>query len=304
MANGTYGIKKPAKITAGDVDIYYFYRPTRGSEAPDYKGFVKVSEEGVNSMLYGCSTESGGGVSGLYNLRLPLEIFGRKGIYTVYITPKEILATIVDVSTLTGDYTNIRGVVFSTQNENIPNENGALVGYRMEFINSNNSEATGEYRIITSSNHCEPVAQNTSSTVLQKGIRYRFNDSSDLLFCTVTPSTSSSFKSTTYPYIGQTNEQVKLINTKFNPIMLEIEMVEHDSDTISIMLEGAQLRNLNNGIITTFDAEGNIYHQAAYGNITNPNKDINTDFKLPYTDEFVSSEQNKLEEISNQVRNG
>ena len=58
------------------------------------------------------------------------------------------------------------------------------------------------------------------------------------------------------------------------------------------------------GVITTFDMDGNIYHQAAYGNIVNPNRDIHTDFKIPYTDEIISNEENKLEEIANQVRNG
>jgi len=304
MANGTYGIRKPANITANDVDIFYYYRPTRGSESPNFKGFVKVSDP--SAMLYNCvsNTNNNTIVNGLYNLRLPLEIFGRKGIYTVYITPKSTLLSIIDVSTLTGDFSNIRGVVFSMSGDwSLPTDNGSLVGYRMEFLDSDGNP-TGEYRIITSSNRCEPVSQNTSSSAMQKGIRYRFNDSSDLVFCTVTPSTASSFKSTAYPYIGKTGEAVRLVNTKFNPVMIEVEMVEHDIETVSTMLEGAQLRNLDNGIITTFDKDGNVYHQAAYGNIVNPGSGLNTDFKLPYTDEFISSEQEKLEEITNQVRNG
>lgn len=307
MANGTYGIKKPANITPDDVDIFYYYRPTRGSESSGLTGFVKIADPA--SVLYNSVRTDGKALSGMYSLRLPLEIFGKKGIYSIYIAPKEIELQIIDVSTLTGDYTNVRGVVFGvTDGEGnptgIPTGNGELVGYRMEFLDSAGGNPTGEYRIITSNNKCEPVSQNVSSNAMQKGIRYRFNDSSDLMFCTVTPSTSASFKATAYPYIGKTGEYVRLVNTKFNPIMLEVEMVDHDIDTVSTMLEGAQLRNLDNGIITTFDKDGNIYHQAAYGNIVNPNRGIHTDFKIPYEGEYVSSEENKLEEIASQVRNG
>ena len=298
MANGTYGIKKPATITANDVDILYFYRPTRGSDSPDFKGFKKV--EDPSTMLYSCQKENNLNINGLYNLRLPLEIFGRKGIYTIYITPNEIETTILDVSTLTGDFSNVRGVIFDTSNLNISKENGSLVGYRMEFLEESGN-TTGEYRIITSSNKCEPVSQNMSSSSVQKGIRYRFNDTSELVFCTVTPSTSYSFKSSSFPYIGETGAPVKLVNTKFNPIMLEIEMVNHDIETVSTMLEGAQVRDLANGIITTFDEDGNVYHQAAYGNIVNPDTELNADFKLPYKDNYISSEKRKFEEISEQV---
>ena len=230
-----------------------------------------------------------------------MEIFGKKGIYTIYITPKEVETQIVDVSTLTGDYTNVRGIVLS--DSNLPVGNGSLVGYRVDFLDENGN-LTGEYRIITSSNLVEPVSQNVGGvgSTMQKGIRYRFNDNSDLVFCTLTPSSAPSFKSSALPFIGRTGDMVKITNTKFNPVLLEVEMVSHDADTISTMLEGPQLRNLDNGIITTFDEDGNIYHQAAYGNIVNPARGIHTDFKIPYEDEFISEEENKLEEITNQVR--
>ena len=304
MANGTYGIKKAAIISPkDDADIFYHYRPTRGSDSPLYNGFRKV--EDPSSMLYPCVSNDDNNltIGGMYSLRLPLEIFGKKGIYTIYIAPKSIDMTIIDVSTLTGDFSNIRGVVFDINGTDLPLNNGSLVGYRIEFLDENDGNPTGEYRIITSSNRCEPVSQNTSSSAMQKGVRYRFNDSSTLVFCTVTPSSSSSFKSTDLPYIGTTGQKVKLVNTKFNPVMIEVEMVSHDADTISTMLEGAQIRNLDNGIITTFDEDGNVYHQASYGNITNPNTGINADFKLPYAEDYISSEKEKFDEISGQVRN-
>lgn len=301
MANGTYGIKKPAIISPSDVDIFYSYRPTRGSESAEFKEFKNLDAE---SVLFDCNTDESIKISGLYSLRLPLEKFGKKGIYTIYIKPKETKVLIQDVSTLTGDFSNIRGIIFSETEltgKGISTEDGSLVGYRIDFLNGDNPK--DEYRIITSSNKAEPVSQNTTQGTITKGVRYRFNSAAGFVFCTVTPSIAASFKSNSFPYIGEPGTHVNLVNTKFNPVMIEVEMTTHDIDTVSTMLEGAQVRNLDNGIITTFDEDGNIYHQAAYGNIVKANEDMHADFKIPYEDNYVSSEQEKFEEITNQVRN-
>ena len=300
MANGTYGIRKPANISDSDVEIFYHYRPTRGSESTDFAEWKKLVASSVFSQ---CSFKDGStsaALPGMYNLRLPLEQFGKKGIYTVYIKPKELTAKIYDVSTLTGNYTGIRGIVVEKGSIGVSN-NGDLVGYRVEYMDESGARLP-EYRIITSSNFCEPVSQNNATnSTMQKAVRYRFNNASNLIFCTLTPSTAMSFKSSDIPFIGKTGQEIRLINTKFNPVMLEIEMVEHDADTVSIMLEGSQIRNLDNGIITTFDEDGNIYHQAAYGNITNPDTGMHTDFKINYSDSFIKTEEDKLEEIKEQI---
>ena len=107
-------------------------------------------------------------------------------------------------------------------------------------------------------------------------------------------------KSTRARRRGKTGENITLTNTNFNPVMLEVEMVRHDADTISTMLEGNQIRNLDRGIITTFDEDGNIYHQAAYGNITTEDG-LNSDFKMVYTDPYIKTEENKLDEIKEQI---
>lgn len=305
MANGTYGIRKPAQVSAADLEIFYHYRPTRGSEAP---GFAEWKALNAESVFSPCEAKDGTGavseLSGMYNLRLPLEEFGKKGIYTIYIKPKEVKATIYDVSTLTGNYTSVRGIVFDTRKINgINTDNGSLVGYRVEYLDDNGAKSS-DYRIITSNNKCEPVSQNVNGSAMQKAVRYRFHDSSSLTFCTLTPSTAMSFKTSALPYIGTTGQEVRLINTKFNPVMLEIEMVSHDADTISTMLEGSQLRNLDNGIITTFDEDGNIYHQAAYGNIVNPDTGMHTDFKIKYGSSYIRSEEDKFDEIRREVVNG
>ena len=47
--------------------------------------------------------------------------------------------------------------------------------------------------------------------------------------------------------------------------MIELEMVDHDAETISYMLEGNQLIDKDNALITTFNKYGEIYHQSEYG---------------------------------------
>jgi len=272
--NGTYGIVKPANINVNDVDIFYHYRPTRSTDSANFPDFKQI-----DSSLLVKQTVGGSELNGMYNLKLPLDLFGETGIYTIYIKPKELSATILDVSTLAA-YPNVRGLVIDstsilTSDTTIFN-NGGLVGYRIEYSsNTNNSEL---YRIITSSNRCEPVAQNLNDPSA-KGIKYRFNDASNLIFCTVTPSTGMSFKADSIPYIGQAMESVKLVNTKFNPVCLEIEMTEHDIEDVSTMLENSQIRNLDNSLITTFNNEGDIYHQFEYGHTIDTLSGIHSDWK-------------------------
>lgn len=301
--NGTYGTKRPAFISSSDVDIFYSYRPNRNTDSPNFPSFKKMSSDCLSSI--NSEDEYGndlGVLPGLYNLKLPLQDFSTPGIYTVYIKPKEISAVISDVSTLAA-YPNVKGIVIDTSNISVDDNtifnNGGLVGYRVEyFSDTNSSERLPLYRLITSSNKCEPLSQNLNNS-MQKGAKYyRFNDSSNLLFCTLTPSTSMSFKSSSTPYIGKTGQSIRLINTKFNPIMLELELVEHDIETVSTMLEGDQLRNLNSGLITTFNSNGEIYHQASYGHIVNTNTNLNADYKMKHS-EIYSEEKSKMEEVKN-----
>lgn len=278
--NNVYGTKKPALIGSSDVEIFYHYRPTRNSNDADFSNFKKIDSNILTSM----SSDVDGDIvtlPGMYNLRLPLDIFNQKGIYTIYIKPKEIPATIMDVSTLAA-YPNIRGIVIDTTNiEEGTITNNSLVGYRVEYFDENGNRSQ-DFRIITSNNRCEPVAQNLNDS-MQKGVRYRFNESSNLMFCTLTPSVGMSFKSNSIPYIGTTSQKISLINTKFNPFMLEVEMVENDIETISYMLEGEQLRNLDKGIITTFTKDGGIYNQVTTGTITDPDTGLSHDFKINNT---------------------
>jgi len=129
-----------------------------------------------------------------------------------------------------------------------------LTGYRIEFED-------GTSRLIKSCNRCEPVSVNIGDgypTVT----RYNLVDtSSSYVFCTVSPSSAPSFKPNATPYIGTPTEEIKVINTKFAPQLIEIEMVEHDIETLTYSVEGDQVRDRDNGILTTYNDEKEIYKQ-------------------------------------------
>ena len=300
MANGVYGTKKPALVTPSDVDIYYYYRPSRSSEATGFENFKKLDSNLLANTKAPLSDDTDISVlPGMYDMRLPLNVFGKVGIYTIYIKPKEVYGKIIDVSTLAA-YPNISGIVLDSTDfvggDNSMFANGALQGYRVEFFDEGKQNRNGEYRIITSNNKCEPVAQNMNDSTA-KGIRYRFNDSSNLVFCTVTPSMALSFNSSSKPYIGKVNEKIALVSTKFNPVMLEIEMVQHDIDSLYALQTNTQIRDLDKGVITTFDDDGNIIEQALYGNITNPARGINHDFKIKNDDNISFDQETDLQNI-------
>lgn len=251
--NGTYGTIKPANIDiANDVQIFYNYKPNRS-----YDNDITFQELPVSNLLNVNSAE-GISIDGLYNLKLPLSLFGRKGIYTIYIKPKEMIKTIYTTGVLV-DYADVRGVIFQTNDftENLTKNNG-LAGYRIDY----DSDGEVYSRIITSSNLCDVVPTNGQA-------KYRLYDNygdagssnGRLIFCTVTPSSSASFTPNSLPSIGVAGETVKVVNTKFSPVMFEIEMVDHDAETLSYMIEGEQVRNLENGTFTIYNHDKEIYRQ-------------------------------------------
>jgi hypothetical protein len=97
-----------------------------------------------------------------------------------------------------------------------------------------------------------------------KSYTYRYDNASSIVFVTVTPSSAPTFKENATPYIGKPTQKILLVNTFFEPIMLDIEMTTHDADTISYMLESSQLRDLDNGLVTTYNDRNEIYNQAEH----------------------------------------
>jgi hypothetical protein len=269
MATGTYGTIRPADISPDDVEIFYHYTPSR--DTIGNTELIKLNSNDVLIRMDNPNKTQSNVVGfevfgGMYTLKLPVANFGAKGYYNIIIKPVEIRTKIVDVGVLSA-FPDIKGLVFdlATVPSNFVSrfENNGLVGYRVEYLRTESAadaKINNFFRIITSNNRAEPVNQNLTNSN-QKAIRYRFNDNSTLSFCTVSPSSTSNVKPNTFPFIGQPNQEVIITNTFFNPVMIEIEMVEHDIETIAFALFGNQTKSLDDGVYTIYNFNNEIYRQ-------------------------------------------
>jgi hypothetical protein len=265
MATGNYGTIRPADVSPEDVQIVMVYTESRD----DTQNFVMTTLNAQDVLRpYFNNNETGGSsveiLGGLYNLKLPADQFNKLGIYTLMIRPAEIRTVITDCGVLSS-LPNVKGIVIDLNN--VPAEyrnkfvNQGLVGFRVEYLNSDGTKIPNFFRIITSSFYCEPVVQNLTNTV-QKSIRYRYVEgSTNLLFCTLSPSSSPTNKPSATPYIGQPNQNIVITNTYFNPITTEIEIVDQDISTLAIALYGNQTKSMEDGIYTIYDSSNNIYKQ-------------------------------------------
>jgi hypothetical protein len=266
MATGTYGTIRSADVSPEDVEIILNYTPSR--DETDNFILTRLDASAILRPYFNNSSTGGNPnieiLGGLYNLRLPADQFNRIGIYTLYIRPVQIRCTILDCGVLSA-LPNVKGLVIDLNS--VPSQyrnkfvNQGLVGFRIEYLNSDGTKIPNFFRIITSSFYCEPVIQNLTNTS-QKAIRYRYTDNNtNLIFCTVSPSSSPTNKPNATPYIGQPNQNIIITNTFFNPITLDIEMAEHDFSTIAIALFGNQTKSIDDGIYTMYDTNNNIYRQ-------------------------------------------
>ena len=266
MATGTYGTIRPADVSPTDVDIILNYTPSR-DVTNDFQ-LTKLNSSAVLTPYFNNANTGGNAgieiLGGLYNLRLPANVFNQLGIYTLYIRPAEIRTKITDCGILAA-LPNIKGLVIDISNVPVAFRdkfvNQGLIGYRVEYLQSNGAKIPNFFRIITSSFYCEPVVQNTTNTSTST-VRYQYvNGVTNLIFCTLSPSSSPSNKPNATPFIGQPDQDIIISNTFFNPITMEIEMVEHDISTLAIALFGNQTKSLNDGIYTLYDSQNNIYKQ-------------------------------------------
>jgi hypothetical protein len=266
MATGTYGTIRPADVSPTDVDIILNY-----TESRDVTNDFQLTKLNSSAVLtpYFHNTNTGGNsgveiLGGLYNLRLPSNIFNQLGIYTLYIRPAEIRTRITDCGILAA-LPNIKGIVIDISNVPVSFRdkfvNQGLIGYRVEYLQTSGAKIPNFFRIVTSSFYCEPVVQNTTNTSTST-VRYQYvNGVTNLIFCTLSPSSSPSNKPNATPFIGQPDQEIIISNTFFNPVTMEIEMVEHDISTLAISLFGNQTKSLNDGIYTLYDTQNNIYKQ-------------------------------------------
>jgi len=263
MATGNYGTIRPADVSIDDVEIFYSYTPNRESITNVELFPLDPAEVLIPANNPDNITEIFGG---LYTLKLPTSVFGTKGYYNIIIRPKQIRTTIQDCSVLV-DNQDVKGIVFDINQ--IPLElqnrfeNGNLVGYRVEYLKE--QLGTGQdkiqnlFRIITSNNRALPVTQNQGNS--NASVAYTFNDNSTSVFCTVSPSSAPSIKPNAIPFIGNPQQNVIITNTFFDPVMLEIEMVEFDDETLAYALFSNQTKSLEDGIYTIYNFGNQIYRQ-------------------------------------------
>lgn len=266
MSTGVYGTIRASDVSPSDVEIIMTYTPTR--DATDEFILTKLDAPTI-LRPYFANTETGGNagvevLGGLYNLTLPAGQFNALGIYTLYVRPKEIRTSITDCGVLSA-LPNVKGIIIDLAN--VPSDSlnkfvpQGLVGFRIEYLNPDGSKIPNFFRIITSCFYCEPVVTNEVNTT-QKAIRYRYVQSnSNLLFCTVSPSSSPTNNPNATPYIGQPSQNIIITNTFFNPISIEVEMVEYDVSSLAIALYGNQTKSIDDGIYTIYDSQNNIYRQ-------------------------------------------
>jgi hypothetical protein len=265
MATGTYGTIRPADVSPEDVEIILHYTPSRD----DTTNFVLKKLDAPSILRpYFNNAETNGNVNellgGLYNLKLPATEFNQIGIYNITIRPARINTKINDCGVLSS-LPNVKGIVIDLND--VPSDflnkfvNQGLVGFRVEYLNADGSKIPNFFRIITSSFFCEPVVQNLTNTIA-KAIRYRYTqNNSGLIFCTLSPSSSPTNNPAATPYIGQPNQNIVITNTFFNPVNMDVEIVEHDISTLAIALYGNQSKSMDDGIYTIYDSNNNIYKQ-------------------------------------------
>jgi len=271
MAVGSYGIVRPADVSPADVEIFYHYTSGRTATAP--VTLKKLISTDVLTPVYHNSDTTDDGAApnaeilgGLYNLKLNANDFANLGVYTLHIRPKQIRTTITDCGVL-ASLPSVRGLVIDTSNVPAADRNKftpqGMVGYRVEYINTtdNKTKIPNFYRVITSSFYCQAITSNLTNTA-DKAIRYQYTDQvSNLIFMTITPSSSPSSRPNVIPFIGQPGQKIILTNTFVNPTTIEVDMVEHDASTLAHALYGNQTKAITPGIYTIYDENNQIYKQ-------------------------------------------
>jgi hypothetical protein len=266
MAIGSYGTIRPSDVSPDDVEIIMNYTPSRDETTE----FVLTTLDAKTLLRPYFNNSATGGVpgvevlGGLYNLTLPAEQFNALGIYTLYIRPAQIRTSITDCGVLSA-LPNVKGIIIDINNVPVEYQNKfvaqGLVGFRVEYLNSDGTKIPNFFRMITSNFYCEPVVVNQVNTT-QKAIRYRYVEgTSNLMFCTLSPSSAPTNKPNATPFIGQPDQDIIITNTFFNPITVEINMVEYDISSLAIALYGNQTKSIDDGIYTIYDSANNIYRQ-------------------------------------------
>ena len=254
MAVGTYGTVKLADVDFNDVDVLYAYSPDRESvgDTQFQPLYNSVTNNEFRKMLGG---------DGGYKLRLPANIFNRLGFYLLQVRPKIFQTEIVDCSFVITN--NDQEIQMSKKGIVIPKlqfqSTGALVGYQIEYFDDNGVKIKNFHRIITSSDLVS-VNPNNNTTV-SSSTTYVLDPNGNQLFITLTPDEASLITAEASSDLGKSGQQILVSNTFFDPVMIEVEMVDQNIKTLSYALYGQSTRDLETGVYSIFDEEGNLYKQ-------------------------------------------
>ena len=276
MAVGIFGNKKLADADYNDTDIFYAYSPNRESlgDTQFVPLFNSITSNEFRKML---------GSDGGYKLRLPASVFNKLGFYLVLIKPKSFETTIVDCSyiiTSTDEEIQIskKGIVIPKLQFQ---GTGSLVGYQLEYFDDNGSKIKNFHRIITGS---EPVSLSSNSSSSNPSSTSYFLDSNGTqLFLNLTPDEVSLITNEQKADLGKGGQKIIISNTFFDPVMMEIEMVDQNIKTLSYGVFGNSTRDLSNGVFSIFDENNNLYKQYSLLTIKSQFSNANVDVKQERT---------------------
>lgn len=254
MAVGIFGTRKLADVTFDDVDILYAFSPNR-EDLGDIEMkplFTNITSLDFRKFI---------GTDGMYKLRLPASIFKELGFYSIQIKPRTFETTILDCSyVVTNDNNAIqiskKGIVVPTLQFL---KTSALIGYQVEYFDTNGVKIKNLSRIITSSDLVNISPNNNSVT--QGSVTYVLDPAGNQIFITLTPDEGSLISKNQKVDIGSKGQKILISNTYFDPINIEVEMAEHSLDTLAIALYGNSTRDLGTGILTYYEKNGRIYRQ-------------------------------------------
>jgi hypothetical protein len=254
MAVGFYGNRKLADVDFNDLDIFYSYAINRETvgDTQMIPLFNSVTNNEFRKML---------GVDGSYKLRLPASVFNKLGFYLVLIRPKAFETTIQDCSyVVTNDANEVQ---ISKKGIVIPKlqfqGTGSLIGYQIEYFNDSGVKIKNLHRIVTSSDLVS-VSPNSSNSN-PSSVSYVLDSNGSNLFLTLTPDENSLITKEQKPDLGKAGQKIIISNTFFDPVMIEVEMVDQTVKTLSYGIFGNAVRDTGNGIFSIFDNNNNLYKQ-------------------------------------------
>ncbi len=255
MAVGIYGTKKMADVDYNDLDILYAYSPDRETVTNNQLTplFSNISNSDFTKMF---------GADGAYRLKLPAAVFNKLGFYVVLIKPKTFETNIIDCSFIVTE-TN-ENVQISRKGIVIPKlqfqGTGSLIGYQIEYFDDNGIKIKNFHKIVTGSDPVSP-SQNSSMPSQNSTTSYTLNDNGASLFLTLTPDEVSLISNSAKADLGKSRQKILISNTFFDPIMIEVELVDQTVKTLSYGIFGNSTRDMETGLFSIFDEDGNLYKQ-------------------------------------------